>query len=77
MEKSDHNGKDMEMQGRTVRVTHILREGNKLVNYLANLALGKENVNANYFQELEAQGKGIVNSDKLLEPYMRIRSCRS
>lgn len=64
------------MQGRPVVIKHILREGNKLADHLANLALGKGTLCGSNFQEMEPQGRRIINSDKLKMPYLRIQVCR-
>ncbi|KAK6793920.1 hypothetical protein RDI58_007373 [Solanum bulbocastanum] len=50
-------------------VHHIYREGNKLADYMANLALdwnGKQKFRG--FKELTGEGKCIVNMDKALVP---------
>lgn len=64
------------MMGKTVVFNHIFREGNKVADHLANLALDEGPVIANNFQELEVGSKRLVNSDKLKEPYLRVRPCR-
>ncbi|WMV54573.1 hypothetical protein MTR67_047958 [Solanum verrucosum] len=64
------------MQRKTLVISHIFREWNKLADYLANLALEKGTIQVNCFQELESQGNRIVTSDKLVVPYLRIRQCR-
>ncbi|XP_060182163.1 uncharacterized protein LOC132611812 [Lycium barbarum] len=65
------------MEGKTVVIEHIYREGNKLADHLANLALDNGDVLFNSFQEMDCQGKRIVSSDKLQLPYLRIRKCNS
>ncbi|KAH0655677.1 hypothetical protein KY285_030559 [Solanum tuberosum] len=64
------------MQGKTLIISHNFREGNKLADYLANLALEKGTIQVNCFQEFESQIKRIENNDKLVVPYLRIRQCR-
>lgn len=64
------------MRGNTIIITHVLREGNKSADYLANVAQEIEVVIVNNFQELEPQGRRIVNNDKMCTPYLRIRSCK-
>lgn len=59
------------------RVSHIMREGNKLADFLANHALDHEDHEAHNFQQLEIQEKRIVNSNKLQCPYLRIRVARN
>lgn len=53
-------------------VSHIMREGNKLADYLANHALDNGFIEVNTFDQLDAQGRRIVNSDKSQCPYLRI-----
>nr|XP_016493380.1 PREDICTED: uncharacterized protein LOC107812734 [Nicotiana tabacum] len=60
-----------------VRVSHIMREGNKLADYLANYALDNSYIKAHSFDQLEARGRRIMNSDKLQCPYLRIKVARS
>ncbi|XP_060190463.1 uncharacterized protein LOC132619636 [Lycium barbarum] len=63
------------VEGKTIVVNHIYREGNKVADHLANLALDSGNFVANNFMEMDTHGRKLVNSDKLEEPYMRIRKC--
>ncbi|XP_059290521.1 uncharacterized protein LOC132044056 [Lycium ferocissimum] len=63
------------IDGKTVVVDHIYREGNKVADHLANLALDRGEVVANNFQELDSHGRKLINSDKLEIPYLRIRKC--
>lgn len=49
----------------TVTFTHILREGNRLADYLANYALDFGNIEVVGYTELEIFGKKILNSDKM------------
>ncbi|KAK6786001.1 hypothetical protein RDI58_014526 [Solanum bulbocastanum] len=64
------------IKGRTVVITQILREGNKLYDHLANMALDEGPLAPNTFQELDTQSRRIINSDKLNEPYLRVGPCR-
>ncbi|XP_059310222.1 uncharacterized protein LOC132061411 [Lycium ferocissimum] len=61
------------MEGKIVVVKHIFREGNKVANHLANLALDKGDLIATNFREMDSQGRKLVNNDKLEIPYLRIR----
>lgn len=63
--------------GRTINITHIMREGNQLANYLTNVALEEGEVNVESFQELGVKGRRLINNDKLNLPYLRIRTCRT
>ncbi|XP_060187285.1 uncharacterized protein LOC132616711 [Lycium barbarum] len=60
---------------KVVVIEHIYREGNKLVDHLANLALDTGDIQFNSFHDMESHCKRIVNSDKLQLPCLRIRSC--
>lgn len=55
------------------RFSHIMREGNKLADYLANYALDNGYFEAQSFDQLEPQGRTIVNNDKWLCLYLRVR----
>lgn len=48
-----------------VRVSHIMREGNKLADDLANYALDTGNFEAESFAQLETQGRRLVYNDKM------------
>lgn len=54
-----------------IEIHHVLREGNKLADYIPNLALDSNEVQVHSFSELNSKGKGIVNSDKLQLPSIR------
>lgn len=56
------------MNGRTINITHIMREGNQLANYLTNVALEEGEVNVESFQELDVKGRRLINNDKLKSP---------
>ncbi|XP_060182526.1 uncharacterized protein LOC132612227 [Lycium barbarum] len=60
------------MKGKIVVVSHIFREGNKLEDHLANVALDEGEILANNFKELDIQGRRLLNEDKLKEPYSRL-----
>lgn len=59
-----------------VKISHIMREGNKLADHLANYALDFAPIEAHSFGGLDTQRRRIVNSDKLLCPYLRVRVAR-
>ncbi|XP_059285813.1 uncharacterized protein LOC132039329 [Lycium ferocissimum] len=63
------------MATRSISVNHILREGNKMADYLANLALDNGSVLVSSFQQLEREGRRLLNNDKLQLPYLRRRIC--
>lgn len=51
---------------------HIMREGNRVVNYLANTTINKEtNIFVN-FNSIESTDRRLINSDKLQCPYLRV-----
>lgn len=60
------------MRSCNCRISHIMREVNKLADYLANYALDNGDYEAHNFAQLETQGKRIVNTDKMQCPYLRI-----
>lgn len=55
---------------------HTLREGNKLADYIANLAIEDRHVIIHGVKEMQAEGQRIVHSDKLKSPYIRVSSLR-
>lgn len=61
-----------------VLVTHMMREGNQMTNFLTNLG-GNFAGTLEYktFQELPGQGKAIIRADKEQIPYLRIRRCKN
>lgn len=64
------------MERCNVRITHITREANKLADYLANYALDSGDIEVHAIDQLGAQGKRVVTSDKLQCPYLRVRVAR-
>ncbi|XP_070042708.1 uncharacterized protein [Nicotiana tomentosiformis] len=65
------------MSSCVVAVTHMLREGNKLVDHLANLTLElNAHIQAESFGYLDTHGKKILNSDKMQVPYIRVQRRR-
>lgn len=55
---------------------HVLKERNKLADYFANLTLDHNDVQVYSFGELDSKGRSIVNSDKLQQPYIRVRNAK-
>lgn len=54
---------------------HIFREGNKLADYMANLAVESSDKQIfNSFQQVPTMGKKIINADKALIPSLRFKS---
>ncbi|XP_047259239.1 uncharacterized protein LOC124891563 [Capsicum annuum] len=64
------------LENLNVQVTHVMREGNQLADYLANSALEYIDIIVHSFNELDSQGMKIINSDKLQCPYLRVRAAR-
>ncbi|KAM3341475.1 hypothetical protein P3S68_029110 [Capsicum galapagoense] len=64
------------LENLNVQVTHVMRDGNQLADYLANSALECSNIIVHSFNELDSQGRKIINSDKLQCPYLRVCSAR-
>ncbi|XP_070032487.1 uncharacterized protein [Nicotiana tomentosiformis] len=61
----------------TITFTQLLREGNRLADYLANYALDFGNIEATGFTDLDTHGKKIVNNDKMQCPYLRVKPKRN
>lgn len=61
----------MELMDRcNMKISHTLREGNKLGDHIANYALDIGPVECNGFSDLDIHERKIVNSDKLQCPYI-------
>lgn len=60
-----------------VTISHILREGNSLADYLANYALDLGTIEAHSFIKPGTHGKRIVNNDKMQCPYLRVKPARN
>lgn len=60
-----------------IEVPHTFREGNKLADHLTNYALNVGSLECNGYNELDVQGRRLINSDKLQCPYLRIKATRS
>ncbi|XP_070011225.1 uncharacterized protein [Nicotiana sylvestris] len=54
-------------------LTHIHREGNKLADHLANYALDHGEIECQQFWHLDAQGRRLVNEDKLKCLSLRVK----
>jgi len=61
------------MNGGNYTVTHIHREGNKLADHLANYALDHGEIECQQFWHLDAQGRRLVNEDKLQCPSLKAK----
>lgn len=51
---------------------HIMREGNKLANYLANRAINEGICKFTDYQSMDTKGRGTINSDKLNISNLRV-----
>ncbi|XP_070002801.1 uncharacterized protein [Nicotiana sylvestris] len=60
-----------------IKVTHIFREGNTLVDHLANYALDEGNTECHGFWDLDSKGRRIINEDKMQCPYIRVKVARN
>lgn len=60
-----------------VTVSHTFREDNRLVDHMANYALDVGPVECHSFEDLDTQGRRLVNSDKLQCPYIRASVARN
>ncbi|XP_070002841.1 uncharacterized protein LOC142165887 [Nicotiana tabacum] len=61
------------MIGGNYTVTHIHREGNKLADHLANYALDHGEIECQQFWHLDAQGRRLINEDKMKCPSLRVK----
>ncbi|XP_016465612.2 uncharacterized protein LOC107788446 [Nicotiana tabacum] len=61
------------MNGGNYTVTHIHKEGKKLADHLANYALYHGEIECQQFWHLDAQGRRLVNEDKLQCPSLRVK----
>lgn len=67
-----------EMMARcNVTVKHTFREGNNLADHIANYALDIGPIEYNCLEDLDAQDRRLVNSDKMQCPYLRVRVARN
>lgn len=64
------------MKRANVKISHTLREGNKLADHIANYALDNGLLECYGFEDLDVQGRKLVNSDKLQCPYIRVSASR-
>ncbi|XP_070004347.1 uncharacterized protein [Nicotiana sylvestris] len=65
------------MEECNVRVSHILREGNNLEDYIANCALDSGDFEAQGFAQLDSNSRRIVNSDKSQCSYLRVKAAKN
>lgn len=60
-----------------VTITHIYREGNTLVDMIANIAFERDGITCyNTFTDLPVQGRRILNLEKQQMPNLRIQTKR-
>lgn len=52
------------LKGGKLRLSDILRQENKVADYLSNNALNDAEIHINKFQQLTLEGKRLINSDK-------------
>lgn len=58
-----------------ITIQHIYREGNKLADYLTNLAINdSENKTFRSFEQLLSMGRKIINMEKAQIPALRVRT---
>nr|XP_009768117.1 PREDICTED: uncharacterized protein LOC104219182 [Nicotiana sylvestris] len=60
-----------------IKVTHIFKEGNTLVDRLANYALDEGNTECHGFWDMDSIGRRIINEDKMQCPYIRVKVARN
>ncbi|WMV08973.1 hypothetical protein MTR67_002358 [Solanum verrucosum] len=64
-----------EMTKIEVTIQHIYREGNKLADYLVNLAINaSEKKTFRSFKQLPSIGRKIINMEKSQIPVLRVRT---
>ncbi|KAH0781476.1 hypothetical protein KY290_001074 [Solanum tuberosum] len=64
-----------EMTKIEVTIQHIYREGNKLADYLANLAINASEMKTfRSFEQLPSMGRKIMNMEKSQIPALRVRT---
>lgn len=59
-----------------VNISHTFREGNSLVDRIANYTLDSGPIECQCFEELDTQGTRMVDSDKMQCPYIRVSVAR-
>ncbi|XP_075111672.1 uncharacterized protein LOC142181903 [Nicotiana tabacum] len=64
------------MNRANVKLSHTLKEGNQLADHIANYALDNGPMECHGFEELDLQGRTLVNSDKLQCPCIRVSVAR-
>ncbi|KAH0715165.1 hypothetical protein KY284_008070 [Solanum tuberosum] len=52
------------MKAKNIHIQHIMREGNKLADHIANLALDTGGCKYHHFREMDSKGRKIINADK-------------
>uniref|UniRef100_A0A0V0HCS3 Putative ovule protein n=1 Tax=Solanum chacoense TaxID=4108 RepID=A0A0V0HCS3_SOLCH len=64
------------LRNKQYKFQHILREGNQLADYFANIALDKGSCRYSQFKSIKTRGRKILNSDKYQCLYLRIAQNR-
>lgn len=63
------------IQQQQIHIQHIYREGNQLVDFIANQAINdKTTLVYTHFHQLPKRSKQILNIDKAQIPMLRLRS---
>lgn len=63
------------IQQQNIHINHIYREGNQLVDYIANEAANEEtSLKYEHFNQLPSRARQILNTDKAQVPALRIRT---
>lgn len=65
------------LMGKQIEFQHIMREGNKLTDYIENLAIDTGDCSFVHTNSMNSTGKSILNSDKLTTPYLKVPPKRS
>lgn len=60
------------LSNKTYKFQHIMRKGNIVVDFLANIIINKGCNRFANFNSLDSIGRSLINSDKLQRPYLRV-----
>ncbi|KAH0712511.1 hypothetical protein KY289_008470 [Solanum tuberosum] len=64
------------MKAKNIHIQHIMREGNKLSDHIANLALDTGGCKYHHFREMDSEGRKIINADKSKFHHIRVSSTK-
>lgn len=70
------SGIKVNLIGKKLKFHHIIREGKKLADYIANLEIDKGDYSFVYINNMEPTIRHVINSHKLKSPYLRVLPLR-